>query len=198
MGLIVVVRVRHLIDNLVRVKVGVFVVHRVICVLRVLLDELLVVLLLVLAVAVVVVEDVVLRVLVPEIPLQQTRARVGTDGAVAVALLRVERAARNGEALLRVETVPFANLLAVVKRCDNLDEVLFGNRLGVLGHVQLPLRLARARVGPNRGPAVGILAKLATRNGVALVLVESVALAHKLAGVLVNLRAHNLGLTLNR
>ena len=195
--LIVVVRVRHLIDNLVRVKVGVLVVHRVICVLRVLLDELLVVLLLVLAVAVVVVEDVVLRVLVPEIPLQQTRARVGTDGAVAVALLRVERAARNGEALLRVETVPFANLLAVVKRCDNLDEVFLGNRLGVLGHVQLPLRLARARVGPNRGPAVGILAKLATRNGVALVLVESVALAHKLAGVLVNLRAHNLGLTLN-
>ena len=196
-GLIVIVRVRHLIDDLVRVKVGVFVVHRVIGVLRVLLDELLVVLLLVLAVAVVVVEDVVLRVLVPEIPLQQTRARVGTDGAVAVALLRVERAARNGEALLRVEAVPFANLLAVVKRCDNLDEVLFGNRLGVLGHVQLPLRLARARVGPNRGPAVGILAKLATRNGVALVLVESVALAHKLAGVLVNLRAHNLGLTLN-
>ena len=195
--LIVIVRVRHLIDNLVRVKIGVLVVHRVIGVLRVLLDELLVVLLLVLAVAVVVVEDVVLRVLVPEIPLQQRRARVGTDGAVAVALLRVERAARNGEALLRVETVPFTNLLAVVKRCDNLDEVLFGNRLGVLGHVQLPLRLARARVGPNRGPAVGILAKLATRNGVALVLVESVALAHKLAGVLVNLRAHNLGLTLN-
>ena len=67
----------------------------------------------------------------------------------------------------------------------------------MLGHVQLPLRLARARVGPNRGPAVGIFAKLATRNGVALVLVESVALAHALAGVLVNLRAHNLGLTLN-
>ena len=61
--LIVIVRVRHLIDNLVRVKVGVLVVHRVIGVLRVLLDELLVVLLLVLAVAVVVVEDVVLRCL---------------------------------------------------------------------------------------------------------------------------------------
>ena len=125
--LIVIVRVRHLIDNLVRVKVGVLVVHRVVSVLRVLLDEPLVVLLLVLAVAVVVVEDVVLRVLVPEIPLQQTRARVGTDGAVAIRLLRVERTARNGEALLRVEAVPFTNLLAVVQGCDNLDEVLFGN-----------------------------------------------------------------------
>ena len=185
--------VHHLVDDLVGVEVGVLVVRGVVGKLRVRRDELLVVLLLVLPVAVIVVEDVVLGVLVPEVPLEERGARVGANRGVAVRTLRGEGASGDGEALRAVETVPAAHLLAVVQRGDNLDEVILGDGLGVLGDVQLPLRLRRARVGTHRGPAVGILAKLATRDGVALLLVKPVALADALARVFGHLGAHNLG-----
>ena len=186
-------RVHHLVDDLVGVEIGVLVVRGVVGVLRVRRDELLVVLLLVLPVAVIVVEDVVVGVLVPEVPLEERRARVGANRGVAVRTLCREGASGDGEALRAVESVPAAHLLAVVQRGDNLDEVILGDGLGVLGDVQLPLRLRRARVGTHGGPAVGILAEFATRNRVALLLVKPVALADALARVFSHLGAHNLG-----